>query len=104
MRWLVLVFFPFFLLVGCDLNPQPEVPGSDEPQGAGGSAGATGASDDLETSKGTPTDPGPPVDFAPDADHGGLWGGASRPDGGAQRESPDAGANDAAATPPIVVQ
>ena len=103
MRWLVLLLSALFLFVGCDLNPQPEVPGLDEPEGAAGSAGATGAKDDLGPSNSSGQEPGPPVDFDPDDGNGGLWGGAApRPDGGPYRESPDAGADDATA-PPVVV-
>lgn len=105
MRWLVLTISAFFLLAGCDLNPQPEVPGFDEPEGAGGSMGAAGATGDLGSSGGTERGPGPPVDFDPDDDSGGLHAGAApRPDGGRQRESADAGADDAAAPPVVVVQ
>lgn len=101
MRWLVLILFTVLLLSGCDLNPQPEVPGSDEP-GGGGSAGAAGAPGALET---PPSDDGerdPAPDVGP-GDYGGLAAGkATRPDAGPVREAPDGGA-DAAPAPPVVV-
>lgn len=99
MRWLVLVLLAIFLSTGCDMNPQPEVPGSDEPGGAAGAAGAgaqpgpPGAAED---------DPDRASDTDPSDYNGGLQSGnkASRPDAGPVRADPDA---DAAPAPPIVV-
>jgi hypothetical protein len=104
MRWLVVVLFPVLLLSGCDLNPQPEVPGSDEP-GAGGSAGAAGAPGAVATSAREPGEREPAPEVGADDQGGGLWAGkASGRDAGPVREALDAGADSAAAPPVVVVQ
>ncbi|MBE7484624.1 MAG: hypothetical protein HS104_32240 [Polyangiaceae bacterium] len=104
MRWLVLVLLAFSLIVGCDMNPQPEVPGADEPEAAGGASGAAGAPGaDLEVPSANDDDPGRAVDPDPTDYSGGLQAGGktARPDGGV-REVPDA-ATDAQSPPPVVV-
>ena len=100
MRRLVLALVACLLTVGCDLNPQPEVPGSDDP-GAAGATGAAGApgvliarQDEPEPAEGTdPTD----YNAAPQA------GGAPPRDAGERREVSDAG-TEAAAPPPVVAR
>lgn len=98
MRWLLLLLLSVALASGCDLNPQPEVPGSDEPEGAGGSAGA-----------GEPVDPGltdddpgrteaPPGPNDYSAGQGASKDANARPDAGPEREQGDA----APAPPPVV--
>lgn len=102
MRWLVLIFLALSLVTGCDLNPQPEVPGDTEPEGAAGAAGAPGAASGDFAGKASEPGDDDPAEYAPDDSNLASVPDAARPDPGpGEREAPDAGA-EAASPPPIV--
>ena len=101
-RWLALVLLAFSFATGCDLNPQPEVPGANDPEPSGGAAGAAGAGGDLGTPSVGEDDPGREAASDPADYSGGLQSGkAARPDSGPERQAPDAGA-EASSPPPVV--
>jgi hypothetical protein len=101
MRWLLIALLSTLFAVGCDLNPQPEVPGADEPGEPEGAAGAAGAPGGGEVPIVAQDDPALAEDSGPADYNGGLQSGkASRPDGGRELGDFDGGAE--AAPPPIV--